>query len=299
MRTWSDRLKADLLLITLTLVWGATFVLVKDTVASVPPWDFIAARFAVGTLALAALAPRALGGWRREEVLAGVAVGLFMFAGFGLQTWGLAFTTPARSGFFTGLTVVLVPLLQALGGRRLGFRLWIGALLATVGLLFLTSPSAGHFGLGDALTLGCALAFAVQILAVDRFAPRIAPLRLALIETATVALSAAVMGAVVPDTAGAAAPAWTPVALFTLVFCGLLATAAGNLAQAFAQRHTTAAHAAVIFTCEPVFSLGFAWLLWGEHWTSTALAGGAIVLAGMLVAEWPVRRREASRRPSA
>ncbi|MBE3590497.1 MAG: DMT family transporter [Firmicutes bacterium] len=283
MKPW----QADALLLALTFIWGATFVLVKAAMATLSPLPFLFARFTLGAAALAPFAWARRGRLGAADVQAGLAAGLLMFAGFALQTWGLVSTTPARAGFLTGLSVILVPVLQAFLGSRPPARIWAGAALATAGLFLLTQPGGGGVRLGDVLVLLCALAFALQILVIDRFARRTDPVLVAFVETAVVA-AASGAGSLVD---GAAAGRWTPVAWAALVVCGLLATAAGNLLQTVAQRHTTPAHTALIFTCEPVFSLVFAWAFWGEKWTGATLLGGACVLAGMLAGEWPGARQ--------
>lgn len=291
---------AELLLFLLTVAWGTTFVLVKDTVASLSPWTFLFARFALAALLLLAFAaaaePSGKGGGGATR--AGIAIGLALFAGYALQTWGLTATTPARSGFLTGLSVVMVPCLEAALGRPPGRRAWAGAFVSALGLLLLTQPGAGPFGLGDGLTLLCALAFAVQTIAVDRFARRHSAVRLAAVESLTVALLSAAAGVVQAWSPGSAATAagsggagalaalalggWTGEALLALAVCGVVVTALGTVAQNWAQRFTTATRAAVIFTFEPVFALATAWAFWGERWSPVALAGGALVLLGML-----------------
>lgn len=303
---------AEVLLFALTVAWGTTFVLVKDAVATLSPWTFLFARFGLAAVCLFALAAlqtsRGPGEGRKPgEAWAGVVVGAALFAGYALQTWGLTLTTPARSGFLTGLSVVMVPCLEALLGRPPAPRAWLGALFSAVGLLFLTRPGSGPFGAGEWLTLLCALAFAIQTIAVDRFARIHSALRLAAVESLTVfalsgaaglfqaALSAArAGGADSPPGLGLllialVARGWTGEAVLALAVCGVVVTALGTAAQNWAQRFTTATRAAVIFTFEPVFALASAWAFWGERWPLAALAGGGLVLAGMLAS--------ASRRP--
>lgn len=285
--------QADALLLALTFVWGATFVLVKGAVATLAPLPFLFARFSLGALALLPFALARRARLRPLDATAGAAAGLLLFAGFALQTWGLVDTTPARAGFLTGLSVVLVPVLQALMGKRPPARIWGGVALATAGLFLLTDPGAGAVRIGDILVLLCTLAFALQVLVIDRYARRTDPILLAFVETA-VAAAASGAGCLLT---GAAAGRWTPVAWWALAVCGLVVTAAGNLVQTVAQRYTTPSHAALIFTCEPVFSLIFAWAFWGETWTAITLLGGACVLAGMLVGEWPAARQSAPPSP--
>src|SRR6266508_6007234 len=157
---------ADLALLVLTLLWGTTFHFVKAVLAVASPALFLAARFGI---AVAVLAPA----WilRKERpgprlIRDGLLLGLFMLAGFALQTLGLRHTTPARSGFLTGLSVLVVPFIARFAlGRRVRTASWGGVALAVAGLALLARPVAGGMPArpGDLLTLGCAVAFALQI----------------------------------------------------------------------------------------------------------------------------------------
>ncbi|MBX6350265.1 MAG: DMT family transporter [Clostridia bacterium] len=298
---------AEAVLFALTIAWGTTFVLVKDTLASLSPWTFLSARFALAAVLLfaiegvgRALSPDRSGGAEGRRTLgAGVAIGALLFAGYALQTWGLTTTTPARSGFLTGLSVVLVPCFEALLGRPPAWRAWLGAFLSALGLLALTRPGAGPFVVGDGLTLLCALAFALQTIAVDRFARLHPALRLSAIESLTAALLSALAGvaqAGAPERIVAlGARGWTGEALVALAVCGVVVTAVGTVAQNWAQRFTSATRAAVIFTFEPVFALATAWVFWGERWPPLALVGGALVLLGMIAsASRSAERRDAA-----
>ena len=196
----SRQLNADLALLLVTLIWGATFVMVKDAVSAFPVFSFMAIRFA---LAAAALLPLTI--WRRRQLAAADPAGPFtgrhllsgrrlrrlavpslliggaLFAGYSFQTAGLTLTTPAKTGFITGLSVVIVPLAAALLLRQApGRNTWIGVTLATLGLALLSLTADLRIEPGDLLVLGCAFSFAAHILLTGHFAPRHDPLALTL-----------------------------------------------------------------------------------------------------------------------
>jgi drug/metabolite transporter (DMT)-like permease len=165
----TKRLRADLSLAFCSLLWGATFVVVKNSLAYSSVFVFLSARFTLAALLMAVFRPRAFRTLKREELLAGAALGFFMFAGYAFQTAGLRYTTPAKSGFVTGSSVVLVPLLLGVfWGRRLTFWVYAGVSAAVFGLYFLTVPSEGlaHHNRGDLLTLVAAGFYAVHIILV-------------------------------------------------------------------------------------------------------------------------------------
>lgn len=282
---------ADASLVLVTLIWGTTFVVVKVAVETTDPVVFVALRFGIGALVLALLYGRRVATARGATLRAGGLLGLVLLAGFLLQTQGLRLTSPARAAFITGLSVVLVPAIEALLLRaRLDRGAVVGVLLSTVGLVVLSAPLTpeelrGGDWTGDLLVLGCALAFAVHIVGVGRVAARHDPVALATVQVAVTALlagtAAVALGAPLPG----AGLVW-----LDLAYMGAIGTALVFRIQSWAQVHTSATHTALIFALEPVFAAVFAVLLYGETLTARTAVGGALMLAGMLAAElrfWP------------
>jgi drug/metabolite transporter (DMT)-like permease len=280
------QLLADGTLVGMTAVWGASFVLVKDVVERVTPLLWLSVRFALGALALAlvaALARRWRGmSWR--EVRWGALIGVFLWAGYALQTLGLQGTSASNGGFITGLSVVLVPIFGLFMLRQKPHR-WatLGVIMATLGLAFLSLHiEAGiRVSWGDALVFGCAIAFAVQIVLISHVAGWADPVRMTLVQVTVAALLNAV-GALVAEkpVAGLDMDIWIAAA-----FLGVVATAIAILLQSSVQRYTSAVHVALIFTLEPVFAAAFGAWLQGDRFGPIALAGAVLILTGMLVAE--------------
>jgi drug/metabolite transporter (DMT)-like permease len=285
----SKRLEADLLLILCTVVWGATFVLVKGALADASVFAFILVRFALAALALGLVSPRALGRLRRAELLAGALIGCFMFAGYALQTVGLNRTTPSKAAFITGSSVIMVPLVQAALGRgRMNRWVWAGALAALAGLYFLTVPPAGLAALneGDLWVLAAAFMFACHILAVGHFTPHYSVAHLTFIQIATTALLAALALPVLHWSGiEPARLAWTRLFVLAVLVTAIGSTAVAFSIQVWAQRYTSPAHTAIVFSLEPVFAVLTSYLFWGERLGARGLAGGALIFAGILVAE--------------
>jgi drug/metabolite transporter (DMT)-like permease len=208
-------------------------------------------------------------------------MGLALFAGYALQTFGLRLTTPAKAGFITGLSVVIVPVVSTLALRqRLSWGVWLGVGLATAGLALLSLQSNLSVSPGDLLVLGCALAFACQILLTGRFAPRYDPLLLTFGQIAVVASLAGIAALLLESP-----PAPTGTVLFAAVFTGVLATSLAFGIQTVAQRFTSPTRTALVFATEPVFAAVFSFLLIGEVLGLRQLAGCVLILAGMVVAE--------------
>ncbi|MGZ8702636.1 MAG: DMT family transporter, partial [Gaiellaceae bacterium] len=172
-------------LIFVTAVWGVTFVQVKDAVAIYPLFAFLAVRFAIATAALAFPAAKRVGGLGRSGVAGGVFLGLLLAAGYALQTAGLERTTVSSTGFITGMYVVLTPLIALVLYRsRIGLAAWGGVMLATAGLAMLSGIHAGS-ATGDLLVLAAAAVYSLQIVLMERYAPRFDALAFTFVEMAS------------------------------------------------------------------------------------------------------------------
>jgi drug/metabolite transporter (DMT)-like permease len=280
-------LRADLALLSVAFIWGATFTLVKEALEVGPPWLFLGVRFLVSAVVFLPWIRRS-GPWPWRS---GALVGFFLAAGYVTQTLGLRTIEPGRSAFLTGLSVVLVPLVGGLlRWDRLGRWDLVGAASAFLGLAFLTGwirrPGAAP-GVGDLWTLACALAFALHILWVGRASRRhrAIPLAGAQIVTAAVLLWVGT-GIFEPETlrGGPRLLAEIPAVFWgAALFTGLFATALAFLLQVRLQRETTATHTAIIFSMEPVFAALVGFLVRGERPGWEELVGAGLIVAGILV----------------
>jgi len=283
----SRSLKAHLLLVLVTFVWGVTFVQIKDALSDVSPLLFNAVRMTVAGVALLLIFRKHLR-MTAAALRAGVWMGTLLWMGYEFQTTGLVLTTPSKSAFLTGLSVVLVPVFLALIWRR-HINRWtsLGVLVAFVGLYLLTVPNAGSGGLflginrGDALTLGCAVTFGFQIIFMGR-AIRSHPFE----QIATLqACVAAVLMAVSVPLLEKPHVVWSPRVIIAILVTALLATAAAFTIQAWAQQFTPPTHTALIFVLEPVFAWASSYVLLGERLGPRAGLGAALIIAGVLLSE--------------
>jgi len=278
---------ADLALLVLTLFWGTTFTFVKQVLEVASPGVFLSARFGVAALVLGAIAL-----WRRDRVgqrflLHGGILGLCLLATFVLQTIGLRYTTPSRSGFLTGLAVLLVPFVSRfLLGRRVRAAAWTGVALAVVGLFVLTRPFGGDLKasvrVGDALTAGCAVACAFQIALMSEWSPRHPLVAFTLLQIG-VTLAGALL--ILPFEQARLDAARLGTFAGVVAFTGVWMTALAFFVQNWGQRHTTAVRAALIYTLEPVVAALFSHFYGGEVLSPADWLGGGLVVAGVLAGE--------------
>jgi len=275
------RLLPRLALLGATFVWGTTFVVIQRAIVDLPVLHLIAIRF---TLASLLLLPLARGTRLTRSLLRdGLVIGGLLFSGFVLQTSGLLWTTPSRSAFLTGLSVLLVPFLGRFAGRPLHRGPVAGSLCAALGLWVLYRPETGSapFNRGDVLTIICAAIFALYVLAVEGAVRRHGVRSLAVLQFSTVAVLSLPSLLFQPPRA----EEFTPYAIGAILVTGVLGTALAFLCQLYAQRHLSAIEAGVIFTLEPVIAAAVSVVLGIEPWTMALSLGGLLIVAAMLITE--------------
>jgi drug/metabolite transporter (DMT)-like permease len=290
----SRSLKAHILLVLITLIWGSNFVVIKNALADVSPLFFNAVRMSLAAVVLAAIFYRELPRLTAGALRAGCLVGLFLFLGSELQTMGLKYTTPSKSAFLTGVSVVLVPVLLAVFWKR-GINRWtsVGVVLAFVGLYLLTVPASAGAGLnlrsmnrGDLLTLGAAVVFAFHIIFVEHaiHAHSTQSQRWQQVTVIQVAVTALLM-VITTSFAETVYVTWSPRVLWGIGITGFLSLALAFAIQAWAQQFTPATHTALIFSLEPVFAWLTSFIFLGERLGGRSGLGAACILAGLLISE--------------
>ncbi len=268
-------------LIFVTAVWGVTFVQVKDAVAIYPLFAFLAVRFAIASATLAVPAAKRLRGLGRSGICGGAFLGLLLAAGYALQTAGLERTTVSSTGFITGMYIVLTPLIALLLYRsRIGFAAWGGVVVAAVGLAMLSGIHAGSVT-GDLLVLAAAAVYSLQIVLMERYAPRFDALAFTFVEMAAAFVGLLVVAGALGDLG--VPSGWT--VWGALLVTGVFASALGYLVQTWAQRRTSATRTALAFTMEPVWTAFFGYTLAGDRLGVLGWGGCAVIMAGIVLAE--------------
>lgn len=311
---------ADAALVTTTLIWGSTFVMAKDILAHWPPVAYLACRFALAALVLAALSGRGLVRAQREVWRAGLALGLLVGGGFALQAAGLVYTNVSKSAFVTSLTTPLVPFIAfALLRVRPNLENMVGVVLASIGgMLILLPQGAGAINEGDLLTLAATALFAAHIALMSRYARRYELRHLTVLQIATAAAlflfiwTGARLGALFVGTATlpqfllreAAPLVWSATIVWQLIYLALVGTLGAFLLWTWGQARMSATHAAIIFSLEPVFATAFAVAVRGasEGLGGRGYLGATLVFAGIIASElrWKGksrRRKAASNKP--
>ena len=258
-------------MLLVTAVWGWTFVLVKDALQHYPTLPFLELRFILALLVMVVIVRRLP---TRRELRVGLIAGAVLAAGYWTQTLGLTMTSPANSGLITGLFVVFTPLIDRLFGARLNWWTWIAVAAALTGTVMLVGGPA-NFGLGDLLTVACAILYALHIVLLSKWSPGLRSAPLAMVQMGAGALIFTGTGSWSLELPG-------PTVWFAIVVTGVFASALAFYIQTWAQQHLSASRTALILTTEPAWALLAAVVLAGQRFGALQAAGAALVLAAIV-----------------
>ena len=284
--------KSDALLLTTAIIWGFAFVAQRVGMDYVGPFTFNGIRFAVGSLSLLPLLLMS-----REQpaatknilpppglktiFLGGSALGLALFSGASLQQVGLVYTTAGKAGFITGLYVIIVPILGLFWRQQPSLGTWIGAILAAIGLYFLSVTEQFTIELGDLLVLIGAFFWAAHVLIISWLSPRINPIKLAFSQYVACSILSLITATIVEVITFNSIIA----AAIPILYGGLLSVGVAYTLQVVAQRNAHPAHAAILLSLEAVFAAIGGWLILGEIISVRGLVGCGLMLAGMLLSQ--------------
>ncbi|WP_018607074.1 DMT family transporter [Uliginosibacterium gangwonense] len=276
---------AGLALLLVTLLWGTTFPAMKAVSLHMPPGLMVGSRWLLAALVFAPWVEwRSKALWRDALI-----VTTLLFASFVLQVIGLTMMSAGRNAFITGFNIILVPLLMPLLGSRLPVRALVAAALATGGIVVMSYEQSSGW-LGDALTLGCAVAFALYIIGMSRYAPRHATLAFAGAQAVIMALFSPLWiagewlwwGAAYPEMAAGISGVW-----LELIYLGLVCSGFALILQTWAQARASATQAAIIYALEPFFAALFATWWLGETFGPRAMIGGVLIVVAMVYSQLP------------
>jgi drug/metabolite transporter (DMT)-like permease len=287
-RVRAARLRADLILLTVALIWGSTFVLQRVATAHVGSLLFTGVRFLVGAATLLVVLRSKLRELNRHELRGGAFAGVAVFLGTGLQQIGLESTTAGKAGFVTGLYVVLVPILLGVVWRqRVRWTVWAAAILGVVGLFLLSALGQLSLAPGDGWVLLGAVAWAWHVIIIGRFAPASDPVRLAFLQYLVCGVLGLALGlAIESRTLGGLVHVW-----WSVVGTGVFAIALAFTLQVVGQRDAPPADAAVLLSLESVFAALSGWVFLGEVLSVLQIVGCALMFSGMLLAQADAFRR--------
>ena len=280
-----------------TFIWGMAFIAQSVGMETIGPFTFQAIRCMLGVIFLFLVTfffdwkigmRASLQKWKNKKLwISGIICGTALFAATSLQQVGLVYTAPGKAGFLTAMYIVLVPVLGIFVHRKPGINAVVSVLLALVGLYLLSFTDMGSINIGDILLTGCALAFAVQILLIDRFAPDLDGLRLNCVQSLVVSLLSVPCIFLNRETVELQTifDCWLP-----LGFAGVLSMGVGYSMQIIGQKRLEPTAASLIMSLESVFAALGGWLILHNTMTPSELTGCALVFAGVIVSQVPIQK---------
>ena len=258
-------LRADLLLLSVAIAWGVTFLMVQDAINTTPVYAFLFFRFAIASILMFFIAYKYLNEINKKTILYGIILGLFLFSAFATQTFGLSYTKSSIVAFITGLNVIVVPFLAYFIFKDyISKNVLIATVVAVIGLYLLTMSGALTIGKGELLTLICAFLFALQIIFTGKFSKEVNVFLLVLFQLITVAI-------------------------LSLVFSLSLDDVTFNLTYDYV--FFKAVLITAIFAMEPVSASVFAYISVGEVLTNIQLTGAILIVFATVVAELKFKRK--------
>jgi len=279
---FSNTLFWDLGLLLVTIVWGGGFVVTKNVLDVMKPITFIAIRFSVASIPMIFLFYKKLRKASKEDVKNGCILGVLLFLGFLAQTVGAAYTTPAKTSFITGLNVVLVPFAAIILTKKFPqFKAVVTAFIALGGIALLSLNETLTISYGDFLTVLCAIAYALHIVAISYYARKTDPLVLASIQIFFTAIASIVFALIFePMPSTLSMGSW-----IGIFYTAILGTVGAFIIQNMAQKHTPPTHTAVILSMEAVFGALASAIFWHEALTLRAIIGCVLIFAAIIANE--------------
>ncbi|SRR6056297_1283194 len=279
----SDQLKADISLFFVTVVWGISFLLTKNSLDFLETFNFLAVRFIIAFFVSFLIFYKKFKSIDKNTIKYGFLVGAVLYVNYAFQTVGLNYTTVSKSAFITGMNVVLVPIFSTIIIKKIPERKVIfSTIMAFVGLGLLTiNGEINEINIGDVYTFISAVGFALYIILIGKYTKSVESIVFATIQIGVVGVLSLFTSFIVENpTLPTELVAWG-----NILFLSILCTSGAFIVQNVAQRYTSPSHTALIFTGEPVFAAFFGYIILGELLSFRGTIGAILILTGMLIVE--------------
>lgn len=282
-------LRADLLLLTVAIAWGVTFLMVQEAIEKVPVYSFLFWRFLIATILMGIISYKFYDKINKQTIFYGFVLGTFLFSAFATQTFGLSYTKSSIVAFITGLNVILVPFFAyVIFKDHVRKMVFIGSIIAVIGLYLLTMSGRLTIGFGESLTLICSALFALQILFTDKYSKRVNVFMLVLFQFLTVTIYSLLFSLSLDEVTFNVD--FNPTFLKAVIVTSLFATVYAFLVQTYMQQFTTPTKTAIIFTMEPVSAGVYGYFVGNEILTSIQILGAVFIIIAVLLAEVKLKK---------
>ncbi len=276
---------ADLLLLSVTVFWGSTFIIVKQSIAIMPTFAFLSIRFWLASIILILLFFKKLKHLNKQILKDGVWLGIMLFLSYAFQTVALEYSKASVVGFLTGLNVVIVPFLSAFIIKKMpSIFSQVGVALALVGVALMSLNDNFSISAGDSLAIICAIFISIHIIMTDRFSRKHDTYLLTTIQITVLAILSTITSLIREPYI---LPAhFNGYLIFSFLITSIFATVYAFVIQTTMQQYTTPTKTALIFTMEPVMAGIFGYMLGHEVLSARGYAGSVVIFTGLLIAEF-------------
>lgn len=277
------QLKADLSLLFVTVGWGASFILTKNSLSELETYNFLTIRFLIAFIMSSCIFFKNMIKADKKTIKYGLVLGIILYAHYAFQTVGLNYTTASKSAFITGSNVIMVPIIVAIMIKEFPQKKsLVSAILALIGLAMLTlSENITSVNIGDIYTVVCAVVFAIYIIFVGKYTWECESIALAIIQFGVVAFFSTITSII---TENPVMPSNNDVWI-NIIILSVVCTSGAFIIQSVAQKFTTSNHTALIYSAEPVFAAMFGYFLYSEVITIKTGIGASLILLGMIISE--------------
>ena len=309
----SKQLKGNLLILLAAFIWGTAFLAQKDG-GQIGTFTFNGTRNLIGGISLLPVifvldrlrekaAAKAEGtdpktaqdieaadlGWNKTVFVGGIMLGVILFIASSLQQYGLLFTTIGKTGFITALYSLIVPIFSVLLGKHVSKLTWLGVFIGLVGLYFMSMHGESlHLSYGDSVVLGCAFAFAIQIMMIDYFAPKVDGVKLACVEFFTVGVISLFFMFMFEDPSLEAMTKIMP----SLIYAGVFSSGVAYTLQIVGQRGANPTQASLVMCLESVFALLTGAIVLHERMLPIEYAGAVLIFTAVVLAQVPDKKTD-------
>ncbi len=287
MKNQNISLLAKLAMLAATLIWGSSFIIVKDVVDTLPTNALLAIRFLCAALILGAVFHRRLKQLDRGYIWRGAILGVLLFCAYCFQTFGISFpeTTPGKNAFLTAVYCVMVPFMAwGISKKRPDRYNIISAFICIIGIGLVSLTADLTIGIGDLLTLIGGVFYALHIIAVSQFSDGRDTLLLTIIQFASSGICALVLS-LTTESSGYASITPNTSLIFSVAYLAVFCTCVALTFQNFGQKHTDPSTASIILSLESVFGVAFSVALGRESLTAKVLIGFVFIFVAVIISE--------------
>ena len=279
-----NNIKYELLLASVTIFWGVTFLIVQDAINSIPVFSFLFYRFGVASLLMLLISYNRFKYLNKSSIRYGIILGILLFLGYATQTYALIFTTSTIVAFLTGLFVVFVPLLSYIFLKEtININVLIASFISFIGLYFLTMSGSLDFGFGEILGVFCAFFIALHLIATGKLPQKLDIFIVVTIQFITITILSLIISLIFEQKT--INIQFSPIFIKAIIITSIFATVYAFIIQTYVQQFISSTKTAIICTLEPISAAFYGVIIGGEILITTQYIGAVLIILATVIAE--------------